>query len=255
LDFSGGDYDVCFCDSASEILGAVRIILAFLFLNFSSEGYSKTIKSVFFKSISVSLFHFFETILSKTLLTGNINNKIYNGRQLYYAPLLFELNKTLTIYTQRKESIMYFGRIDNEKYFNEFYNLNIEKSIYGTSNLNIKNFKKKISFYSQDEKKNIFNNYKFVWCVQKNDFTQSAVIIDALRYGCCIIISETDSIIHKLNHSCYITVPHNFNVEIIINKINDYHKKFVNGPECNNELMQIAGKIAFEKHWVDHFKL
>jgi hypothetical protein len=201
------------------------------------------------KSILIFIVHCFESLLPDKVLTGNKFNRKYWHRNLIFAPLLYQKNNNDICWTDRKSNLLYFGRLDSEKYFNEFMSLNIKKEIIATANLNINETAIPIKRLTANDKNNIFLNHKYIWCVQKNNFSQSGVLLDAIRFGCVVIISESDPIKDKIDSSRYIALPSVFDEKLIEDLIKLYEFQFPLGPKNDDLFSEFGGLDAFEKYW------
>ena len=203
----------------------------------------------FVKAVAVTFFHLFEVMLPNTLLTGNPNNKNYRLRALRYAPLLYIKPKIQIDWSTRVNDILYFGRLDSEKYFKDFEQLSVARKVIATSNLNIPASKYSISRLSRQDKDDILSAHKYVWCVQKHNLTQSGVVLDALRSGCVLLLREFDPLINIIHTSEYISIPIPFDSDVVLDKISDYERRYPTGPIEDSSFDSLAGPAAFKKYW------
>ena len=203
----------------------------------------------FIKAATITLFHFFEVLLPNILFTGNPNNKVYRMRRLKFAPLLYTRTNNQNHWSARAEDILYFGRLDREKYFEDFEKLIVARKIVATSNLNITNSRYEVLHLSRHDKDAILSAHKYVWCVQKDNMTQSGVMIDALRSGCVLLVHESDPVTQFIHTSEYIPIPVPFDSGIVLNKISDYERRHALGPVGDSSFDNLAGSTAFEKYW------
>ncbi len=206
------------------------------------------------KSLLVSTVHCFESLLPNKILTGNELNRKYFFRHLIFAPLIYQEAVISLNWTDRKSEVLYFGRLDSEKFFREFSSLNIKKQIIATSNLNINEAAIAISRFTIEEKNSIFLNHKYVWCAQRNNFSQSGVLLDAIRFGCVVIISKSDPLKELIDPSRYIALPSVFNEEIVNNLIESYEFQYPLGPKNDDFFSKFGGADAFENHWRKAFE-
>lgn len=202
------------------------------------------------KALFITLFQKIEVILMSRLLTGNPKNTIFSGRTLGYAPLLFPANdKNMPNWLHRKGLLLYFGRLDTEKFFEEFRRMLIQKTVIATSNLNIQNYDGTVSYIDYDSKRDFFQSHRYVWCVQKNSLTQSAVVIDAIKFGCCCILRHGDPICNELDPSFYFTIPLDFDEKIVAAALQKYEEAYPKGPDGEKSISKFCGQHAFDKYW------
>lgn len=202
------------------------------------------------KAAIVTFFQVIEVLLMSRLFTGNQRNKLFFGRSLEFAPLLMPPTfEAPTDWSSRQDEILYFGRLDRLKYFETFQRLGLPKNIIATSNLNIENFDGPIEAITSEKKRALFFNHKFVWCVQRDFLTQSGVVIDALRFGCCSIIKKGDPIGDYLDPSAYLEISGEFSDAEVVDAIDAYSKKYPDGPVISEDFSNICGKNAFNIHW------
>lgn len=233
------------------LLAAIRGIPRILYLHEPLSVAQRRQKGVpWFKAVLVTLFQMIEVGFMNRLLTGNPKNKNFNGRTLKYAPLLFPpVDKPTPNWSCRKGFVLYFGRIDKEKFFEEFQKFSLQKTIIATSNLNIQNYEGPVSHISVEEKREQFQSHRFVWCVQKHSLTQSAVLIDAIKFGCCAILRHGDPICEMLHPAAYVTLPEDFNEESVISTLQEYEKTYPKGPDNTEGFSKLCGQDAFDQYW------
>jgi hypothetical protein len=204
------------------------------------------------KACFVTLFQVVEVFFMTRLLTGNPANSRFCGRPLNYAPLVFPAVKTSVLdWNLRNGNVLYFGRIDNEKYFDEFQKLPFKKTVVATSNLNVRDYAGPVGSVSYEEKKEFFQSHRFVWCVQKNSLTQSAVVIDAVKFGCCCLLREGDPIRERLPRSAYVEIPSDFDFRNVVSVLDAYTDIYPSGPEVSDTFSFLCGQHAFDEHWRD----
>jgi len=206
-----------------------------------------------FKAVMITFFQVIEIRFMTRVLTGNPDNKVFSGRKLIYAPLLLsDMDTKKSDWLPRKKNLLYFGRLDQEKYFDKFMGLPLENTVIATSNLNVKNYVGPVLPVSYEEKKKHFESHRFVWCVQKNSLTQSGVVIDAIKFGCCCILRRGDPICEKLHPSAYIEIPSDFTIEDVLFGLCNYNKMYPTGPECGDTFSQLCGQHIFDQYWRPH---
>ncbi len=201
------------------------------------------------KAWAVTTFQRVETFLVTKLLTGNPANIEYHGKPLVYAPLLLQPSRGVKAWPHRQPNILYFGRLDREKYFEEFRELQLSTTVVATSNLNITRDLPLVRPVSDPEKINAFESHQFVWCVQRHSFTQSAVVLDALRYGCCCLLRSADPLTKLLNPSEFIAIPPDFGTAEVDVAIKRYKASHPNGPSQESSFNQLCGQAAHDLHW------
>ena len=175
------------------------------------------------------------------------------GKNIRYAPLLLIERKVSPIFwASRSRSVLYFGRLDTEKYFNEFKVLSIDKEIVATMNLNIRSYSGEITKLSISEKDQLFQLYRFIWCVQRSYVTQSAVVLEALKFRCVVILSADDPLCGLLDSSEFIALNGPEEFELLENKIDNYSINFPDGP-TGVSFSSISGKKAFDNYYTSIF--
>jgi len=201
------------------------------------------------KAHLITVFQRVETRVMHELFTGNAENRFFFGQPLRYAPLLLTKGPTPGDWGRRSSALLYFGRLDTEKYYDEFRRLSLKKKVVATQNLNIKDNEHPVAKVSVDEKEMLFSRHRFVWCVQRHWMTQSAVVLDALRYSCCCLVREDDPITTKLLPSEYIPIPKSFTSEQIADAIRVYEEHYADGPILDGSFAQLCGVDAYRRHW------
>jgi len=231
------------------ILGKKRILYLHEPLTISQRR-QKSVPLI--KSILVTAFQLVETRLMSSLLTGNKLNTSFYNRALTYAPLLLPEFFVKNQWQRRSNNILYFGRLDYEKLFHEFTKLNTEKTICATSTLNILKKEYEIASVTFEKKSEIFQNHRFVWCVQRNSLTQSAVVIDAIKFGCCCLLRDDDPMTKILHPSEFIRIPLNFDTVIVNQRVQEYLYKNTTGPVQPSSFTNLCGQLAYNKFWKIH---
>jgi hypothetical protein len=215
-------------------------------------------KSVpFFKAVLIQIYHLLETPMSSSAITGNIRNKRYCGKNLGYTPLLMpslEIDCGRGSWVDRSDKTLYFGRLDSEKCFTELNSSGLPVEIIATTNNDISSYPGVIKRVSDADKRNIFLRHKFVWCVQKNDFSQSAVMLDALRHGCCLILRKGSLLCGQLHDSTYISVDIKFSMDHVQQAVMTYQKNYPFGPKGIDSVSRLSGRSQYLKHWEMYFE-
>ncbi len=201
------------------------------------------------KAAAVTLLHRLELPFCHRLLTGNPQNTEYFSRQLAFAPLLFPPIQGYSHWSRRSDKILYFGRLDEEKMFSDFSKLNMLKRVVATANLNVEDPPYRIRSYSVFQKNTFFIFSKFIWAVQKHNFSQSGVVVDALRSGCVLIINQSDPLTRVLHPAEYIAVSTPLDEAEIKRAIERYNSDFPEGPGNRRTFERIAGPEAYRRHW------
>jgi hypothetical protein len=202
------------------------------------------------KAVLVTLFQAIEVRCMNRLLTGNPANKKFNGRPLDYAPLLLPpVDKPPTDWRSRRGHVLYFGRLDREKFFDKFQDLPLDKTVIATSNLNVSNYDGPVLPVSLEEKTQHFQTHRFVWCVQKNSLTQSGVVIDAIKFGCCCILRQGDPIRDKLHSSAYVEISIDFKIDDVLFALKSYTEMYPSGPVSADNFSQLCGQHVFDQYW------
>lgn len=201
------------------------------------------------KAAAVTLLHRLELPFCHRLLTGNPQNTEYFSRKLHFAPLLFPPIEDYSHWSHRSDKILYFGRLDEEKFFSEFNNLNLPKRVIATANLNVGDVSYFIRSYSVNQKNKFFCLSKFIWAVQKHNFSQSGVVVDAIRSGCVLIINQSDPLTRSLHPAEYIAVSTPLDEAELKRGIERYNSDFPEGPGNRGTFERIAGSEAYRRHW------
>jgi hypothetical protein len=201
------------------------------------------------KAWAVTTFQRLETFLANSLLTGNPANLRYHGKSLAYAPLLIQPVGPVKPWGERGPQILYFGRLDREKYFDEMRALSLPTTVVATSNLNIAHDPPPVKPVSDDEKRDAFESHQYVWCVQRHSLTQSAVVLDALRYGCCCLLREDDPIAASLDASEFVSIPSNFKRADVVKAIRCHAAAYPRGPAQHGSFDRLCGQAAHDRFW------
>jgi hypothetical protein len=201
------------------------------------------------KAWAITTFQRLETFLASRLLSGNPANRRYHNKSLTYAPLLIQPVGRVRAWSERSSQILYFGRLDREKYFEELRNLRLPVTVVATLNLNITHDPPPVKPVSDQDKRISFESHKYVWCVQRHSLTQSAVVLDALRYGCCCLLREDDPIAASLNASEFILIPSNFNRSDIVGALNRHEAAYPLGPAQESSFDRLCGQAAYDSFW------
>ncbi len=202
------------------------------------------------RAILITMAHVVEASLATRVLTGNPNNRVFARKQMYFAPLLFlQPESSRRDWRLRRRAVLYFGRADSEKFFAEFRQLEVESIIVLSRNLNIRGLDLPTKQYSCEERNNLFFGVRYVWCVQRNSLTQSAVLLDAIRFGCCAIVSANDPVCARLGPGWFIEVPVPFDSDVLKARIAAYEEANPTGPPSDDTFSRLCGAAASATYW------